>query len=198
MDTLPTTLTVPPLLEALANVPDFRSRHGRRYPLPTILALACAAMLCGYNSYGAMAQWAKHYGEDLAQQLGFKEGKTPSVGTLFTVFSRLDKAALETVLAHWAQSVLENLPAPSALSVDGKTLRSSKKQAANESHLLSAVSHGLGLTLFQQGVSDKTNEIGAAQAVLSALLLEGRVVTVDALLTQKALARQIVSKGGIL
>jgi len=185
-----------PLVEALAEVPDFRSRHGRRYPLAAILSLSCAAILCGYTSYGAMTEWAKNYGAPLAEQLGFKDGKTPSVGTLFTVFARLDKAALEQALGRWAESVLKQLPGKKALSLDGKTLRSSKKQAAKESHLLSAVSHGLGLTLFQAGVGDKTNEITAAQAVLAALVLQGRVVTVDALLTQREVAQQILGKGG--
>jgi predicted transposase YbfD/YdcC len=50
--------------------------------------------------------------------------------------------------------------------------------------------------LFQSAVSDKTNEIGAIQEVLSALVLEGRVVTVDALLCQRKVAEAIVSRGG--
>ena len=50
--------------------------------------------------------------------------------------------------------------------------------------------------MLQSGVSDKTNEIGAVQEVLQALVLEGRVITVDALLTQKDIAEQIVSLGG--
>jgi len=190
------TISLRPLVEVLADVPDFRSRHGRRYALASILSLACAAILCGYTSYGAMAEWAKNYGAPLAEQLGFRNGKTPSVGTLFTIFSRLDKVALERVLGQWTESILAQLPGKKALSLDGKTLRASKKQAANESHLLSAVSHGLGLTLFQAGVGDKTNEITAAQTVLSALVLQGRVVTVDALLTQREVAQQILSKGG--
>jgi predicted transposase YbfD/YdcC len=52
------------------------------------------------------------------------------------------------------------------------------------------------LTLFQQAVSDKTNEIGAIHQVLSALVLEGRVVTVDALLCQREVAGAIVARGG--
>jgi hypothetical protein len=185
-----------PLREVLSDVPDFRSRHGRRYDLGSILCLACVAMLCGYNSYGAMAEWSKNYGAALAERLGFPKGKTPSVGTLHTIFSRIDKVALERVLGTWAESILVQLSGTAAISIDGKTLRSSKKQAANESHLLSAVSHGLGLTLYQQGVDDKTNEIGAMAAVLSALALEGRVITVDALLTQKEIAKSIVNKKG--
>ena len=190
-----------PLVEALAAVPDFRQPRGRRHPLPAILALACAATLCGYRSYGAMAQWGRNYGRGLAEALGFPGGKTPAVGTLHTVLAGLDRAALEQALGAWAEGVLTRLPgvpAPqgAALSLDGKTLRGSKGQGACNVHLLSAVSHGLGLTLFQGAVDDKTNEITAAQTVLAALVLEGRVVTVDALLTQRAIAQAIVARGG--
>ena len=45
------------------------------------------------------------------------------------------------------------------LAADGKTLRGSRKQGAIDVHLLSIVSHRLGLTLKQQAVPDKTNEI---------------------------------------
>ena len=190
-----------PLVEVLSEVPDFRNRQGQRHRLGAVLALACAATLCGYKSYGAMAEWGKNYGSELAAALGFKNGKTPSVGTLFTIFSNLDKRALEAKLGAWAQSVLEHLPNSSAkdsraIALDGKTLRGSAGQGACDMHLLSAVSHGLGLTLFQEAVSDKTNEIGAVQSVLRALVLEGRVVTMDALLTQKDVARDIRAKGG--
>jgi hypothetical protein len=71
-----------------------------------------------------------------------------------------------------------------------------KTPGALNVHLLSALSQRLGVTLFQSAVSDKTNEIGAIQEVLSALVLEGRVVTVDALLCQRKVAEAIVSRGG--
>jgi hypothetical protein len=189
-------LTVRPLVEVLRDVPDFRSRHGRRYELSSILALGCAALLCGYTSYGAMAAWGKNYGTELAQALGFKHGKTPSVGTLFTVFSKVDKVALETVLGRWAETLVCQLPGKKAASVDGKTLRGSAAQGAVDVHLLSVVSHELGLTLFQQSVDDKTNEIPVAKQVVEHLVLTGRVLTMDALLTQREFAEQIVSLGG--
>ena len=71
-----------PLIEVLSEVTDLRKSQGKRYPLGAILALACAATLWGYKSYGAMAEWGKNYGEALAQALGFRSGKTPSVGHL--------------------------------------------------------------------------------------------------------------------
>ena len=188
-----------PLIEILAEVPDFRKKRGKRYSLASILALACAAILCGYKSYGAIAEWSQHYGGELAGALGFKEGKTPSVGTLHTIFRYLDKAALETKRNEWAEAVLSLTPPPKsgqALAIDGKTLRGSAKQGALDVHLLSVLSHGLGLTLSQKEGDAKTNEITAVQQVLSDIILQGRIVTVDALLTQKQIAKTICEKGG--
>jgi len=63
-------------------------------------------------------------------------------------------------------------------------------------HILGAVVHELGVTLGQVGVDEKTNEIGVVEQLLSSLDISGRVITTDALLTQKAVARQIVQSHG--
>ena len=55
------------LIEVLAESPDCRSHHGKRHPLVAILALACSAMLCGYRSYTAIAEWGRYYGEHFVQ-----------------------------------------------------------------------------------------------------------------------------------
>lgn len=195
-------MTVPPLIEVLAQVPDFRSHHGRRYSLSSILALGIAATLCGYNTYSAMAEWGKNYGSELAQALGFSTGRTPSVGTLFTIFSRVDKKALHQVLFAWNRQVLKSLSSEEsadlpANSVDGKTLRGSARQNALDPHILSAVRHGLGLTVAEEAVSVKENEIPAMKRLLDGLVMRGEVWTMDALLTQKDIALQIVRAGGI-
>jgi predicted transposase YbfD/YdcC len=80
--------------------------------------------------------------------------------------------------------------------MDGKTLRGSQKQGAPGVHLLSVLAHRLGLTLSQQAVDDKTNEIPVAVELLRHLVLEGRIVTMDALRTQRQSAQQIVNAGG--
>ena len=49
------------------------------------------------------------------------------------------------------------------------------------------------LGLSQLAVEDKTNEIGAMPEFLVGLILEGQVLTTDALLTQRKVARTIVS-----
>jgi len=194
--------TVKPLIEVLGAVPDFRRAEGKRHPLPAILALVCAATLCGYRSYGAMAEWSRHYGAEFAAALGFKNGKTPCVGTLHTILTRLDHQALEAALGQWAQEVLAaHAPTKNTakvIAMDGKTLRGSARQGAPGTHLLAALSPALGLTLHQQAVDDKSNEITAVQEVLKSLVLEGRVVTVDALLTQREVAQTIIDKKGTM
>jgi predicted transposase YbfD/YdcC len=83
-----------------------------------------------------------------------------------------------------------------AVAVDGKTLRGSRKQGAANAHLLSALSQSIGLVLAQVAVEDKTNEINAMLELLANLVLPGRVITGDALLTQHKIVKAIVEHGG--
>jgi len=46
-----------PLIEVLAELPDCHKHHGKRHPWVAILALACSALPCGYQSYTALAEW---------------------------------------------------------------------------------------------------------------------------------------------
>jgi predicted transposase YbfD/YdcC len=188
-----------PLIEVLAEIPDFRSQHGKRHPLAAILALACSAMLCGYRSDTALAAWGRHYGASLVQALGFTQ-RSPCAATLHTVLRYVDREAVEAKLGAWAEGLLGAEPGITALAdaiaIDGKTLRDSKKQGAPGAHLLSALAHRVGLPLAQQAVEDKTNEIPVALDLLRHLVLEGRIVTMDAVLTQRQIAQHIVAARG--
>ena len=67
-------------------------------------------------------------------------------------------------------------------------------------HLLSLVAHRSGLTVAQaevpSGGLDKTNEHKAALRLLSGLVLEGRLITGDAIFCQRDLSRQVLDGGG--
>jgi predicted transposase YbfD/YdcC len=188
-----------PLIEVFAAMPDFRRSRGKRHPLPAMLSLACCAVLCGARSYSAIAEWGRNYGARIAQTLGFRH-PTPCAATLHTIFRRVDRHTLEAKLGAWAEQIVANTPpasaAANAVALDGKTLRGSRKQGAPGVHLLSALSHHLGLTLAQHAVDDKTNEITQVETVLRQLVLPGRVFTMDALLTQRHVAQTIVDGGG--
>ena len=189
-----------PLIDVFADIQDFRKPRGKRHPLSAILALSCCAMLCGYRSYSAISDWGRNYGTAIAHALGFRH-PPPCAATLHTIFRHLDCEAFEAKLGAWAEGMMTTAPAATelrddAIAVDGKTLRGSKKQGAPGTHLLSVVGHRLGLTLTQLAVDDKTNEIKAIETLLEYLVLHGRILTMDALLTQRQVARTIVDKGG--
>lgn len=127
------------------------------------------------------------YPPELAVALGFTHPKTPCASTFHYCFKDLDIGALEKILNEWAAGVFATIDAEDkdAVAIDGKTLCGSLTQDAQITHLLSVMSHQLGIPLTQRSVPDKTNEIPIATRILEAFDVAGKVVTTDALLTQR-------------
>ena len=143
----------PSLLRALAEVPDPRSRHGRRHPLPAVLALATVAMLCGARSLYAIAQWGREQPAAMVRTLGFTRQPTPGVATLHRVFKRLAVEVFERVLAHWAQAALGagDRGKGAAIAIDGKALRGIHGEQLPGVRLVAAYDVQTGLVLAQKG-----------------------------------------------
>jgi len=137
------------LLEAFAKVPDPRSPHGRRHPLPAILALAVAAMLSGARSLYAIFQWGRLQEPEVVRALGFTRDKTPTVSTLHLVFKDLDVATFERVLEDWARRNLGDRG--EAIAVDGKGLRGIHGEELPGVRLVAGYADGAGLVLAQSG-----------------------------------------------
>ena len=184
----------PSLMDVLSSLPDPRSAHGRRHPLGAILTLAVCAMLCGARSLYAISQWGRDHGTEVSHALGFTRERTPCVSTLHQVFSRLDRERFEGVLGRWLQE--RGLKPAEAVAVDGKTLRGIHGEELPGVHLVAAYAHQAGIVVGQQAVGEKQNELGALAGLLDQLDLSGRVVTGDALFTQREVCREINKKGG--
>lgn len=194
------TRKVPSLRDALAEVIEFRQAQGRRYELLSVLLLCCVAVMCGYRSQAAIAQWGLNYGRKWLARLGIHRRRGPSQPTLHRIFKGIDCEQLERVIGQWAELVLDSCPrkpfALEAVALDGKTLCGSQRPGALDVHLLSALSHRLGVVMAQVAVEDRTNEIGQVDELLASLVLEGRVITADSLLTQREIAQAILAGGG--
>src|SRR5215211_5843877 len=125
------------LYEALATLPDPRSRHGRVHPLPAFMGLVALAMLMGRKSLAGIARFGRQHGTPLAHALGFRRGKTPTVSTLSRTLRRFDVSQLEATMSRW----IEGRIGPNAfqqISIDGKTVRGSRNGDVPGQHLVAA------------------------------------------------------------
>jgi hypothetical protein len=182
------------LLEALQRVPDPRSRFGKSYPLPAVLALVVLAMLLGRRSLTAIAKLVDHYGPELALALGFRHYKTPSAMMLSSLLRRLDVRAFEQILGEWIAQFLPldgstDAPEPTPVNRDGKTLRGSRPAGIDLPgvHLVAIFAPHIQGVLAQIRVHARTNEHKAALELLDILPRRsgGHLVTGDAMFCQK-------------
>lgn len=183
------------LLSVLAEVPDPRSRHGRRHPLSAILALAVVGMLSGAKSYQAIAQFGREKGFALAHARGFTRGKTPTKSTFSVLFRRLNVQAFEQALSRWIASRLPE-GGEKRISLDGKTARGSRDGELPGHHLVAAYSAEAEAVLAQLQVDAKTNEHKAALHLLGIVPVKGNILTGDALFCQRDVCAEIIAAGG--
>ena len=82
------------------------------------------------------------------------------------------------------------------IAIDGKTLRRSfqKNGAKAPIHMVSAFAARQRLVLGQVKVAEKSNEIIAIPALLDMLVIEGAIVSIDAMGCQRDIAAKIVAK----
>ena len=121
----------------------------------------------------------------------------PKYGTIQRAICYLDEAAFSAIVSRWGEEVMQTTGEKlQGVAVDGKYLRGTRLDDLPAIQVLSAVGHKMPLVLGQEQVPEGTNEIKAIMTLLSQLVLEGRVVTVDALLTQREIAEAIWQKGG--
>ncbi len=179
------------LFEVLCEVPDTRKRRGVRHKIQSLLATAICAVLAGARSFTAMGEWAAEQSKDTLMRLGSKRGRPPSERTYRRLFYGIDVADLDRRTGSWIAEQ-QRLVAGVGLAIDGKTVRGSSDGDKAAIHLLSAIVHGSSAVVAQAVVDSKTNEITRVEPLLDGLDIAGVVVTGDALLTQREIARHIV------
>ena len=186
------------LLGMLAKVPDPRKKKGCRHPLQAMLGVLVVGLLCGHKGYTCIATWLRTQ-PGLAKVLGFRHKKTPAAATFHNLLKVLDVVKLEQTLTQWVMATFENTPALethsrlTGVAIDGKSLRGTHLVESHRIHLLAAVSHELGIPLAECAVGEKTNEIPVSTQLLKHFDVAGKVITTDALLTQRAFCKELLA-----
>lgn len=184
------------LKSLFAHLTDPRVDRRKRHVLLDIVAISIFAVVCGADSWVAVATFGRAKEAWLRGFLALPNG-IPSHDTFGRVFALLDPEAFAQGFSRWVATLRTMLP-HEIIAIDGKTLRGSFDSASDTDaiHMVSAWACNNGLLLGQRKVDSKSNEITAIPKVLDMLDLQGATITIDAMGCQRAIAEQIIQKGG--
>jgi predicted transposase YbfD/YdcC len=190
------------LVDVLKQVPDPRKRKGRRHRWLTLLCLIVAAVASAQRTPRAIARWVHEHREELFAVLPPSVSRLPSDATVRRALARLDVAVLEQALTAFQPPTIPPAEAPApppdtlqGVAIDGKAIRGVGRDG-HPCHLVALVQHTDARVLGQVAVALKRDERSAVPGLLAGRDLTGKVVTLDALHTLRATARQIRAQNG--
>jgi predicted transposase YbfD/YdcC len=184
------------LVERLQTIPDPRRQsENLKHPLVDLIILGLCGVVAGCEDFVEIAAWGKVNEAFLRTFLALPHS-IASHDTFTRVFALLPPATVQAVVLPW---LLERRGVPGDyVHLDGKTLRGTRCQQRKLKalHVVSAWAGQSGITLGQVAVAAKANEITAMPELLKLLDLHEKIVTIDAMGCQKAIAETIVTGGG--
>jgi predicted transposase YbfD/YdcC len=179
------------MVEVFEGLEDWRNAQQTRHRLSELLTVAVCAVLSGADDFEEIAQWGAAKLDWLRGFLKLDYG-VASPDTFERVFALLDPLGFERAFRTWVGAVIPALGREQVVAIDGKTSRrTTSKAAAAPLHLVSAFAAEVGVVLGQTATAEKSNEITAIPELLRTLDVTECIVTIDAMGTQTAIARQI-------
>lgn len=185
--------------EMLQTVPDPRAGNAR-FRIGSVLSIVAMALMCGQRDISSIYRFGWRLTQLQRGLLGLpmKKGRkrfreVPGYKVYYEVLRRVNLDELARILSKWLQARVGELPG--ALALDGKMVR-------DLVGTLSLVEHDTGAPVALAVISQKEGdgarcEMKMAQRQLQSLsVLNGRVVTGDALHLQRDTARAVVDQGG--
>jgi predicted transposase YbfD/YdcC len=193
---MPNSTATRTLCEHFAALEDPRVERTKLHPLLSIVTIALCAVICGAETWNDIEEFGKAKSEWLCSFLDLPNG-IPSHDTFNRVFQALDPKQFQACFLNWVKAVAEVLPAQ-VIAVDGKTVRGSQDEPNGKAaiHMVSAWAASNRLVLAQVKVDTKSNEIMAIPQLLQSLAIKGCIVTIDAMGTQREIAKQILHQDG--
>ena len=169
-------------------VKDPRLNRKKKHNLSDIFFMTLAAVICGADNWVMIREFCKSKEAWLTELLSLEDG-IPSHDTFGRVFSLIDTDEFSECFTSWMKDVSQ-LTKSEIIAIDGKCLRGAK----NGLTIVNAWACTNQCVLAQEVVDSKSNEITAIPKILEKLDLTGTIITMDAMGTQRKIARQIIEK----
>lgn len=201
----PETVPIVSLYTALQGLADPRRPQGKRYELAVMLCLLVLAKLAGQKTLSGATEWIRHRSSALVDRFGLLREQMPCQMTSCNVLALIDARQLDEILAaffvRWEAQHRCGEESSRRLSPQvqtdhaqvatlGKTLRATSRQA-HPVHQLSCYEVATGIVLWHCNVQEKQNEISALKPLLTTARVKGRILSLDAMHTQRALCAHV-------
>jgi predicted transposase YbfD/YdcC len=170
---------------------DYRRDGKIFYPAWYIILGTLSGYLAGCDNIQDVAGFMKMKNQWFAELL-HTPVKAPSYNVIWTFFvcTKLDE--FKRILKQWF-SLLPSELREQLLVLDGKRIKGASTGTAL-THVVELFASESQITLYQERVPDKKNELAALAPILEAVDVEGALLSMDAMFTQKANAALIIDK----
>lgn len=163
------------------------------YSLDEILFLTISAVISGCSTWVAIAEFGRLKTDWLRKFYVYKNG-TPSHDAISDLFSILDSKEFGECFMNWVKAI-SDITDSEVVCFDGKTIRGVGSDSRKYPiHIVTAFCAKNRISLGQESVEEKSNEIIAIPKLLDLLTLKGCIVTTDAMGCQKKIAEKIREK----
>lgn len=188
------------LAKIASEVKDVRKPERVKYPLWIVLMVIWMAAASGITTAVQIADYWRCERDRLSKIFGASFPKSDiSHDTIRRVqillAERDDGKILKELFARVLKVFFGNWQ-PHLIGIDGQAARSSKTEKGLPHYTLSVVDLDLRITVCQDQVGEKTNEMPHADKILDSLNLAGVTVTADALHARSSFVKKVFEKGG--
>lgn len=178
---------------------DTRYQPNVKHKMEDIILITLFAVLAKCNEWTEIEAFARKKEEWLKQYLELPNG-IPSHDTIQRVISLLNPQTLYTETINYLIEKIDKISSNKErdiLSMDGKTSNGSTRNIGKNANVkrvntMSVYSTNYGMSLIQDYIDKKSNEIPMGPKLLEKLNLKGCVITADALNTQVDTIKTII------
>ncbi|WP_431937529.1 ISAs1 family transposase [Micromonospora sp. RP3T] len=163
-----------------------------------MVTAAVCAVVAGYRSYAAIAEWVADVPAETALALGITADRRASEAMIRRLLQAMDPQLLTAAITVWlaGRATAATSTAGRAIAVAGKTLRGSRTPDTPARHMLTACDQATGVVLASTDVDGKTNEITRFAPLLDQPGdLRDAVITADALYCQREHVTYLAERG---
>lgn len=189
------------IIKLVQQIPDPRVKGRTVHKMEHIIYITIAAVIAGCQTWDDIEEFGKTKKEFFKSRLPGLE-RIPSHDTFNRFFSIFDPKGFEQIFRDWVKEIIGDVKG--VVAIDGKLMRGSSKCDAEHTlgkddfrmWIVSAWSSDNNISLAQEKVGDKTNEITVVPKLLSAIDLKNTIVTIDAMGCQTAITKKIKEENG--